>query len=338
MKRYLAALLALAVLLLTGCAKKEPESAAQEPPAQAAGQSVVAAPPETPPEPVDPDAGLTIYAPDDLEIPVPEEYADRLIVETELEPLSEHWEPLIALTEKASVEAFEKDDPNGEDWGVGWLCSISRLDRIGFEAWASGDDAGTSIFAKDDAGSYYLLTCPTDVRLYRSGYDGNTPMPPAEAAAWNELVEWAEKLPAEITARNGLTPYDAQDLLGSDYTYPGAHRDLGCRFPGEAMDLVVFSLSQPVRQGEGGVWCVERVRYVYSDYDWEETHIVFPAALGVDMAAADYYAGLQAECDAGEHADLLTPIGAALDYAKRITWLVGEDVSASDFEVIESLG
>ena len=104
------------------------------------------------------------------------------------------------------------------------------------------------------------------------------------------------------------------------------------------MDLVILSLSQPVRQGEGGIWCVERVRFVYSEYDWTDTQLVFPAALGIDQTAADYYAQLQAACDAGEQTELLTPRGAALDYARRGAWIFGEDVSASDFELSESVG
>ncbi len=339
MKRCLCALLACTLVLLAGCKKNEPADTPTETVVPDESIAVANDPPPEPPEEEDPDAGFKICAVDGLEVPIPEEYVDSLIIETELEPLSEHWEPLIALTERASVEAFEQETEGGEeDWGVGWLCSISRLDRIGFEAWVAGDDTGTSIFARDGVEHYYLLTRPTDVRLYRGGGAENTDFTPADMAAWSALSAWADTLPDEIIARNGLTPYDAQDLLDADYTYAGEHVELGCRFPGEPMDLVIFSLSQPAKQGEGGVWCVERMRYVYSNYNWEETHIVFPAALGFDMSAADYYAKLQAECDAGEHDSLLTPVGAALDYARRITWLVGEDLSASDLEVMESLG
>jgi len=86
------------------------------------------------------------------------------------------------------------------------------------------------------------------------------------------------------------------------------------------------------------VWCVERVHFVYSEYDWTVTQLVFPAALGIDETAEAYYTRLQEECDAGGHAELLTPEGAALDYAKRVAWLFGEDVSETDFTRVESLG
>jgi hypothetical protein len=156
--------------------------------------------------------------------------------------------------------------------------------------------------------------------------------------AWTTLNEWARSLPDTIVARNGLTAYDASDLFAADYTYRGEHVDLGYRFPGQPMDLIILSLSQPAKQGANGIWCVERVRYVYSDYNFTDTQLVFPVSFGVDEASSDYYAGLQTACDSGEHPELLTPVGAALDYAKRAAWIFGEDVSDTDFERIDSIG
>ncbi len=346
MKRTLTALLlALCVLSATGCAKKEQPPEPEEP---AVGQSITAQPPAAvPAQPAEPITPLPQTPPAEqgayvaaggLEIPIPTEFMGLLLVDTELEAWNEHREPLISLSEKASVEAFAQDYPD-EDRGMGWLCSVTRLDRIGFEEWACEEETGTRLFAKDPSDHYYLISRPTDVRFYRVGNGAELPgRDPAALEQWTKLNEWAAALPAEIIARNSLEEYDARELFGLDFTYAGTHVELGCRFPGEPMDLVVLSLSQPVRQGEGGVWCVERVHYVYSDYDWTDTHLVFPAALGFDESAADYYARLQRECDAGQHPELLKPDGAALDYARRAAWLFGEDVSASDLEVIESLG
>ncbi len=333
--RPLAALLALA-LLLGGCAGN---SAAVEPPRAepfAAARQNPDAPPPSDAAPLSDD--VTLREPGGLTVAIPTRYVDALVIETESEAWSDHWEPLLSLSEKASVEAYAAEHDE-EDWAVGWLCSVSRLDRIGFETWLGGSEAGASVFARDDADNYYLIAYPTDVSLYRAGFDDGGAVSGAELGLWNELNGWARALPDDIIARNGLTPYDASDLLDADYTYGGAHVELGCSFPGEAMDHVVFSLSQPERQGEGGVWCVERVRYVYGEYDWTETQIVFPAALGIDESAADYYARLQAACDAGDHPELLTPEGAALEFARGgMTWLLGEDVSASDFSRVEALG
>ncbi|MBR3561206.1 MAG: hypothetical protein IKN81_06760 [Oscillospiraceae bacterium] len=330
MKRPIAAVLALCVFLLSGCAK-QPDMPPSAPPSE------VTAPAEPVPvigsAPPSPEPDVTVYSIDGLEIPVPTDHLSLLAVETDLEAWSAHRTPLISFSELASVEAGQLDHP-GEDWGDGLLCTLSRLDRIGFEEWASSDEPGTSIFARDGDHAYYLLTQPTDVRLYR----GEQAPDSVSLAVWERLNAWAESLPAEIIARNGLTAYNAEELFDADYTYGGEHVELGYRIPGEPMDLVLLALSQPARQGEGGIWCVERVRYVYSDYDMTDTHLIFPAGLGVDQTAAAYYADMQADCDAGENPDLLTPLGAALRYARSAAWLFGEDVSASDFEWIESLG
>lgn len=337
MKRLFALLLALCVPL-AGCAKTNtaPQAPDTEPPPTWAYASPSKAPaPDAAPEepPPEDDERETVYTVGGLEIPVPGAYDELMTVETDLEAWSEHWRPLISFAETASVEAGRRVHP-GEDWGDGELCTLMRLDRIGFEEWASGDNVGARLFARDGSGAYYLMARPTDVRLLREGdhYDDAT------MAQWTALNEWANALEDDVIDRNGLTAYDASDLFGADFTYGGEHVDLGCWFPGAPMDLVILSLSQPVRQGEGGLWCVERVRFVYSEYDWTDTQLVFPAALGIDQTAADYYARLQAECDAGEHPELLTPRGAALDYARRDAWIFGEDVSASDFEVIEPVG
>ena len=327
MKRCLSVLLVLCVLLLAGCGKKSntPPPAEPEP-----TEDIASVPP--PPPPVE--DKVTVYTFGKLEIPVEKEYGDLLIVNTELEAWNAHRAPLISFSEKASVEAGQLDHP-GEDWGDGMLCSVTRLDRIGFESFLSGDDSpGSVVFARDGEDTYYLIDYPTDVRLYRGDKEPDS----VSLAMWQRLNDWAQSLPEEIVTRNGLTAYDASELFNADYTYGGAHAELGCRFPGEPMDLVVLALSQPAKQGEGGVWCVERVRCVYSDYDMTDTQLVFPAALGVDRTAADYYADLQRSCDAGEDPDLLTPEGAAVRYAKSAAWLFGEDVSASDFETVESLG
>lgn len=330
MKRFLPLLLAVCLLALAGC-KDEP-AVAPEPPTPVAPAVEPAEPPPAPvtvDEPEPPAATERVFDFDGLEIPVPTAFEPLLFIESEPEAWNEHWTPLISFSHLASVEAYQRDYPDqasASEEGVGWICTVLRLDRVGFEDWLSGERSGSSLFAVDGAGQYYLLSTPTDVRVYE----------PDEA--WTALCEWAQTLPDAIVARNALTAYDASELFEADYTYAGEHVDLGYRLPGEPMDLIVLSLSQPATQGESGVWCVERVRYVYSEYSFTDTQLVFPVSFGADEPAADYYARLQAECDAGEHPELLTTLGAALDYAKRTAWLFGEDVSDGDFELIEAVG
>lgn len=336
MKRLCSALLALCVLMLAGCAKKD-EPAPVVPPAPPPAVEPVPAQPE--PEPPEEDDSVAVLGIHGLKVPVPKGYLDLLVIETELEAWNAHRTPLVSFAEKASVEAGKLDN-HDEDWGDGMLCILSRLDRIGFEDWlsSSGPDMGEHLFARGGENAYYLVSYPTDVRIYRAG-GTNRPAEEIEGLdSWIELNDWAEALPGEIAALNGLTAYDASELFAADYTYAGEHAELGYRVPGDPMDLILLELSQPAAQGEGGVWCVERVRYVYSDYNFTDTQLVFPVALGADETAEDYYARLQSECDAGEHPELLTPRGAALDYARHAAWLFGEDTSETDFEWIDSLG
>ena len=336
MKRLCSALLALCVLMLAGCAKKDEPAPVVPPAPPPAVEPVPAQPEPVPPEEDDSAAVLGIHG---LKVPVPKDYLDLLVIETELEAWNAHRTPLVSFAEKASVEAGKLDN-HDEEWGDGFLCTVSVLDRIGFEDWLSGSgfDMGEHVFARDGENAYYLVSYPTDVRIYRAG-GTNRPAEEIEGLdSWIELNDWAEALPGEIAALNGLTAYDASELFAADYTYAGEHAELGYRVPGDPMDLILLELSQPAAQGEGGVWCVERVRYVYSDYNFTDTQLVFPVALGADETAADYYARLQAECDAGQHPELLTPQGAALDYARRDAWLFGEDTSETDFEWIDSLG
>ena len=334
MKCITSALLALCILAgLAGCAKQEAEQSPVDTPDPA---PVVEAAP-TPAEP--PEETLTVYRCGDLEIPVPAEYVPLLSIDTELEPLSEHRQPLFSVSEQASLDAFALDHP-GEDWGMGWMCSITLLDRVGFESWVCEENNGSRIFATGGDGQYYLASYPSDVRLYRPGDAAASGEVPEDVEGWSILNEWANSLPEQIIEQNGLTAYDARDLLESDYTYDGRHIELAYRVTNDVMDTVLLALSQPARQGEGGIWCVERIRFVYSDYSWTDSHLVFPAALGIDEPASDYYARLQERCDAGESPELLTAQGAALDYAKNesVAWLFGEDVSETDFETVESLG
>lgn len=338
MKRILTALLALSMLLPTGCAKKTDAPPAESPAEPAPIVEPAAPEPAAEPEPPA-EEPIPVSEFHGLKVPIPQEYLELLVIDPEPETWSAHRTPLVSFSERASVEAGQADR-HDEDWGDGFLCTVSTLDRIGFEDWLSGggSDMGEYVFARDGEETYYLISYPTDVRLYRVGGIDGTFTEIEGLDEWRMLNEWADALPDELVAANALTAYDASDLLNADYTYGGTHVELACRFPGEPMDLCVFSLSQPAKQGEGGVWCVERVQFIYSDYNFTDLQLVFPVALGFDEAAADYYARLQAECDAGEHPALLTPRGAALDYAKRSVWIFGEDISETDFELIEAVG
>lgn len=91
-------------------------------------------------------------------------------------------------------------------------------------------------------------------------------------------------------------------------TYPGNHaRALFSLSDGTRAELL---LSQPVRQDDTGIWCVER----WADEDGNET-LVTPDTDGSAMA---YYRQLQESCDNGHQPGLLDPKQVALEYISGV--------------------
>jgi len=228
-------------------------------------------------------------------IAVPSEYIDQLIIHTGNE--LENDNALISIFEKASVEAAIE---NGiDDSGLGWLFSIIRYNRVQYEQYLRADGSGFSFFAKDEEW-YYGYCFPTDVRYYRSG---DRYMVEAERNKWNTLNDqmgpWVRD---DFTQRNDLIPH-SDDEERSGYTYDGDHKLLNY-YPyysvnGSKNEVYTLVLSQPATQGEGGIWCVERMLG-----DYGNVILWFPDS---GIPALDYYAAVQAEHDAGarrDHADV----------------------------------
>ena len=238
-----------------------------------------------------------IFSRNGLELPVPEAYQNRIKLEFPEE--SGHCRPLYVCRER---------DGEAED---SWIFSICYLDQVGFEEWLTRDSFGSYLFARDNSG-YYLYTYPTDIHFARPEEGGEEERP------WTELDEWGTTVPDILLSRNSaLSEYDVFSLYRQESLYEGAHATAVCHPDGSTQNPVYFLLSQPVRQGEGGVWCVERIKYEYTEDGWTDTRLVFPAGWGVDRTAEDYYRVLQKECDAGEHPELLTPLEAALAFIRE---------------------
>ena len=89
-------------------------------------------------------------------------------------------------------------------------------------------------------------------------------------------------------------------------TYPGNH--VLVKFPLSSGDTSQLFLSQPVTQGDGGIWCVER----WKDTNGNEYYVTPPTA-GRHM---EYYKELQKQCDRGEQSKsyLLDPVQTALAF------------------------
>ncbi|WP_294547016.1 M56 family metallopeptidase [uncultured Pseudoflavonifractor sp.] len=94
------------------------------------------------------------------------------------------------------------------------------------------------------------------------------------------------------------TEPDNSAVLVDDFSYTGIHRDVtyypdapadGSEFDESTARTYTIVLCQPVTQGQGGIWCVERW---YDDKG--ERHFVLP---DTDLPAEEFYAQCQAQAD-----------------------------------------
>ena len=112
------------------------------------------------------------------------------------------------------------------------------------------------------------------------------------------LTEWVEGL---FAADDAITPIDLSDTpFVDDFSYSGNHINVTVWPYGDSDDpdapYWTLVLSQPATQGDGGIWCVERAFYT-DENGVQLTMYVLPET---DLTAAEYYAQLQAQADAGE--------------------------------------
>ena len=115
---------------------------------------------------------------------------------------------------------------------------------------------------------------------------------------------------------------DNSAVLVDDFSYTGIHRDVtyypdaptdGSEFDESTARTYTIVLCQPVTQGEGGIWCVERW---YDDQG--ERHFVLP---DTDLPAEEFYVQCQAQADAtgstGSPWADLDPNWALSDFVER---------------------
>lgn len=299
MRRTLPLLLILA-LLTSGCAQQPAEPPVPE------VSPVISAPAEPAPQPEE----KTEPEEAGLEIVLPEEHLDALIVTTEFPDAvpDGHHIPLLRVQERASVEALEKDYGSSE--GGGFLFGIVQLDQAGLEEHLLNDYGGVHVFARNKT-HYYAMTHPTDVQFYRSGEASAE-----EWADWETLSALGDDVCQDFLQRNGLEPYSTAVFYQEPFTYEGDHAYANFypyqTFDGSLAERYTLVLSQPAAQGEDGIWCVERW---YDEFG--TCYLNFP---GNGLSSTEHYAALQADCDAGDCADLLTPLGAARDFVESSIW------------------
>lgn len=256
---------------------------------------------------------VTVYElRDGLALAVPNDIADRLLVfpASDDADRGNGVDDLIRVYEKQSYEECMADY-GFED---GFLFSISRYSQAAYELYLASDGSGTQGFARD-GDTYYMYHYATDVQFYRSEIDvyNDDVMAP-----WRELEARVGDVLADFVARNGLSAHSDSEFFDREFTYDGEH--VYARYINSNWTVSMsMTLSQPVRQGEGGIWCVER----WHDDNYGNLYYVMPGN-GVETSA-EYYQRLQAEADAGQHPELLDPQQAALawiqDHYSDVEWL-----------------
>lgn len=232
---------------------------------------------------------VTLYQRGGVTIAIPNEYEDQLLID----PVENNDETtLIRVYQKSAYEKYE---------GMGFLFSIVRYTEARHEQFLSSDGSGQSFFAKDET-SYYGFFFATDVQA------------PDDDETFSGLFSAVgDYVKSDMITRNGLAPYSDDEFFKRNYTYDSEHIFLSY-YPyannGSREEVWTLILSQPAKQGDTGIWCVER---------WKDqsgnTYPYFPDENG--LPSAKYYAQRQAECDSGSDRSWLDPQQVALAFVKR---------------------
>lgn len=279
--------------------------------------------PENPP-PYPPFTGenSTLQCIDGLYVALPMQYSELLRVDSEFPDAGESWKPLISVYEKASYETAMEEYGGGG----GFLFGFLSMDQAAFEQHICADGSGIEIFATDGE-RYYAYTYPTDVQFCRPGGEIDTES--EDWKTWEKLCELGPLVREDFLTRNNLQSFNVQDFLsqrvdGGDHVfvryYPYFLKDGDTRIYDQLL------LRQPARQGEGGIWAVDQWLDVRGNQ-----YLYFPDS---GRPAAEYYAELQEACDAGEHPELLTPIGASEAFVKDY---FGHETASGSFERVPEM-
>ncbi|MCG9968686.1 M56 family metallopeptidase [Pelotomaculum terephthalicicum JT] len=193
---------------------------------------------------------------------------------------------------------------------AGFMFRIVRHTPAEFEDYFPLVDmiGGVEHFAKDD-NYYYSCERPTDVQA-----DTETKGVYEEYSA---LCKHIDSILSSFIEVNHLTAYDHNAAVYKpEYTYPGNHAIYAFTLSNGAKFKLI--LSQPVRQGAGGIWCVERM--------YDENNNLYLAMPDTDLTAMEYYKEQQNEADAGHKVGSLEAEDVALTYLDKV-WSWADDIA-----------
>lgn len=275
--------------------------------------------PAAPVQDADPDA-LTLFDCGGLQAALPSVYLDLLHIERNA-GTEDGQTHLLSVYEKASYDYAQSE--YGE--AGGFLFGLMALDQAAFEQFIGADGSGIEVFAADGQ-RYYAYTYPTDVQYLRPDEELDTES--EDWKLWEKLNEIGPSVREDFLTRNQLQTFSIQDLASQPFALDETHVCLRY-YPyflrdGDTRIYYDLLLSQPVRQGEGGIWAVERW---ISEFGIQALY--FPDS---GRPAAEYYADLQTESEA--HPELLTPFGAA---AVFVSDYFGHETAEDSFEWVSEV-
>ena len=245
---------------------------------------------------------------DGVNIPVPYEY------------MSEKKLTIITGNDEAIITFYYTPEHDRSRYG-----EILRLYRFSAGEYErrvlAGNIVGNMTALATDGEDYYAMSLPTDVT--------GDPMDETFAEVTKATRETVMELFAKV---NGFEVLDVSEFYAREYTYDSEHKFVRYYPYGKSTNFFyTIVLSQPAKQGDVGIWCVERW---YSMSHAISTplvgaqpsdavavvsgniHIVFPDS--GDLSAKEYYARLQEEYENGEHPDLGDADKVVLDWTKSI--------------------
>lgn len=218
------------------------------------------------------------------------------------------------------------------EWG-GWLLTVYELDQGYFEEFFIDNMDGSGwICGAKTGGLYYAVQFPTDV---------NFPLEKEEQyhKAQSTLINWVWDT---ILAREGTEEFDCDAYLSQPYFRSGCNYMDVIYWPYKAVngstDVVwTLRLVQPVTQGEGGVWGVERIIYNDGQSQPIRPRVSDPLSSGKQehLSADDYYKRLQGRADAGLADWAIDPVEMLRRFVSEVFFHA--DVPADSFSLGETV-